>query len=252
MLFSEHCRVRRTASWNNLSAYPLNLFLNHSLTRFNDRLRAKLRFFNDSIYITSSLKLPSNPIGNYLNIRAELKESDRQINVHSLKVGDVKIPVFIATLLLKLTHDEISSRFNEYSSVINSITRFKLNKARVSIYYVWNPVVANQLKNRIASSIISSELRARIVAYTHHLSSVSRSISETKPSLTTLLQPMFRFALERSKNNDPTEENRALFITLFIRPNVLPTLPANLPYRFSIRAIAGESLSFAENMAAIE
>jgi len=213
----------------SISESQLNLIISHTLAQFHDRLRVKTRLFNNSLYITSSLKLPANPAGHYLNITTELKENASQIIINSLKVGDIEVPVFIASLLLKLGHDEMSSNFIEYKYAINSIIDFKLLKKRIFINYIWNPANTTAIKNRIASSVISYDLRQRIVAYTQHLTVVNRLLTDPRPSLTMLLQPMFKFAIERSKNNNPVEENRALFMTLgahMLRKNI-PLLMGN-------------------------
>ena len=120
----------------------------------------------------------------------------------------------MATIILKLAHDELSLRFTEYKYAIKSVTDFNLNKGLVSVHYVWNTRLANQIQNSIATQVMPIELRRRISAYSNMLSIVSRSITETKPSLSTLMHHMFTFAIDRSKTNNPVEENRALLITL--------------------------------------
>jgi len=182
--------------------------------RLDDQLRIKIRLFNNSAYITSSLKLPSNPLGNYLNVSTEISQDNQKIKINSLKIGGITVPVFIAGALLEFTHKEMKARFIEYQYAMNSITDFKLQKNKASVNYVWNPVVAQKIKNRIASQVLPAKLRRNIVAYTKKLAAVTRSISGRKPSLIKLLRPMFSYAAERSKNNDPAEENRALLITL--------------------------------------
>jgi len=220
---------KRTTS---ITETELNLFISHSLMRFDDRLRIKIRLFNNFVYLTSSLKLPSNPVGNYLNISTEISNNNQQIKINSLEIGSIKIPAFIAEALLKFTHNEISSRFIEYKYAINSITDFQLQKGRASVKYVWNPGVARQIKNRIASQILPAELRRKIEAYTKKLAAVTRSISGRRPSLDELFRPMFSYAIERSKNNDPTEENRALLITLGAH-----MLGKNIPFLLGDRSV---------------
>ena len=192
----------------------INFFVGHSLDRFDDKLRAKIRLFKNSIYITSSFLLPNNPIGDYLNISAQLIKKNSEIDINSLQVGNISVPDFMATIILKLAHDELSLRFTEYKYAIKSVTDFNLNKGLVSVHYVWNTRLANQIQNSIATQVMPIELRRRISAYSNMLSIVSRSITETKPSLSTLMHHMFTFAIDRSKTNNPVEENRALLITL--------------------------------------
>jgi hypothetical protein len=202
---------KRTSS---ISESELNLLLSHSLARFDDRLRANVKLFNNSLYLTSSLSLPSNPLGNYLNISTEIKNNNQKIKINSLDIGDIQVPVFVATFLLNIINNEISSYFVEYQDIMNSINDFRFQKGRASINYVWNPGVAHKIKNRLASQVISPDLRKKIIVYTKKLSTVARSISGKRSSLIKLLKPMFGYAVERSQNNDPVEENRALFITL--------------------------------------
>ena len=198
----------------SISEPDFNFFISYFLDRFNDQLHANAKLFENSIFLTSSLKLPTNPAGKYLNISAQFTKDEDSIIIDSLTIGKVHMPDFIARVLLQRIHNIISERYNEYTIAINSITDFQFNRGIASIDYVWHSDLTKKIKHRIATQVFPSKLHTRIVAYSHLLSRVSLTINESKPSLTSLLKPMFTHAIERSKSNDPVEENRALLITL--------------------------------------
>lgn len=197
-----------------LSEKQLNLLFTHALKRFDNNLRSKIRLFDNSIYITSSLKIPSNPIGQYINISSELIKVNNLLKIKSLNLGSITIPDFIANILLEFCHKELKSNYIEYTNILNSIIDFNLKKQYASINYVWNPGVAHKIKQRITSSIISPDLQNRIKIYSNQLALTSQSITDSSPSIIKIINPLFKFASQRSKNNDPIEENRALLITL--------------------------------------
>ena len=110
--------------------------------------------------------MPSNPLGKYLNISSELTNKDQKLHIFSLDIGNIPVPNFISAFFLKLAQEKISSQFIEYQYVINSITDFKFQKQQASINYVWDQKLAHQIKNRIASRVISPVLLNNILAYT--------------------------------------------------------------------------------------
>ena len=213
---------KRTTS---ITEKDLNLFISHGLARFDDRFRARIRLFKNAAYITSSIKLPSNPVGNFINIDTEITAISNKIKIKSLRIGELYIPEFIVETLYRFADKKMASEFSEYKQAMNAISKFNIDKRHASVSYSWD----SKLSNQIASSIISAPLLKRITAYTRHIANINNFISGPKPSLTQLLNPMFKYAVERSKTNNPVEENRALFITLgaYVLGKNIPRLLGN-------------------------
>ena len=197
-----------------ISEDNINLLARYALNKANTNVRVKTKLFNSSLYLVNSIYFPRNPFGDYINSSAEIHYKDGLVTIESLEVGDISVPKFISKRLLKELHQTILYKYPEFRLAKKSLTKLAISKKQVSVSYVWQPEIINQFKNTIASSLISKELRNRIFIYTQQLQVLARSIHEPNPSLSILLRPMFNYAIQRSKNNNPVEENRALFIVL--------------------------------------
>ena len=211
-----------------ITEQDINLLANYALNKLNGRARTKVKVFNASAHLTGTIKLPGNPLGEYLNVSTIISQQENSIIVKSMEIGDVTVPGFISDLLLSITHQKLQKQFPEYRIAINSLTDFRLRKKQASISYVWQPEIMSQLKNRVAT-LIPKKLRQRIFIYTQKLQKTSPTIQQKRPSLSALLKPMFNFAIKRSKNNNPVEENRALFIVLgaYMMDKNIPQLLGN-------------------------
>lgn len=179
--------------------------------------QAKIKLFNHAAFMVASIKLPPSPadtLGNYLNLTGQLIQSGNSIRIKSLKIGDLHIPDVITDKLLTIAHKELASRSPEYRAAMNSISSFQLRNKSLDIAFIWDKNIARQVQNKMANSIFSADMMARISIYTQQLSKLISTINESRPSLTKLLQPMFSFAQERSRSQNPVLENRALFIVL--------------------------------------
>ena len=197
-----------------ISEGNINLLARYALNKTNANVRVKTKLFNSSLYLINSIYLPQNPFGDYINSSSEIHYKDGLVTIESLEVGDISVPKFISELILKKLHKTILYKYPEFRLAKKSLTNLSLTKKQMSISYVWQPEIINQFKNTIASSLISKELRNRIFIYTQQLQVLAPSINEPNPSLSRLLRPMFAYAVQRSKTNNPIEENRALFIVL--------------------------------------
>ena len=197
-----------------ISEENINLLARYALNKTNANVRVKTKLFNSSLYLINSIYLPQNPFGDYINSSAEIHYNDGLVKIESLEIGDITVPKFISKLILNRLHKNILYQYPEFRLAKKSLTNLSLTKKQVSISYVWQPEIINQFKNTIASSLISKELRNRIFIYTQQLQMLAPSINNPNPSLSSLLRPMFTYAIQRSKSNNPIEENRALFIVL--------------------------------------
>lgn len=198
----------------SISETEINLLSRYILSKSNGKARSKVRFFDNSLYLVASLEIPKNPIGQFINITTELQQDEDKLSIKALEIGDIAVPKFLADLILISTHRELGKHVPEYNIAINSVTSFKLRKNKAYAEYTWQPEVAKQLKNKLASAVLSDESQKRIYIYTKEVKSISDNLNTRRPSIIQLLRPIFKLASARSKNNDPIEENRAAFIVL--------------------------------------
>ena len=201
-----------------ISEKQISLLAKYLQSKLPGSPQIKVKLFRSAAFVIASIKLPDNPIsnmlGHYVNISAQVKQSNNTLNIQALEIGDITIPDAITALLLRQAHQQLSKQFSEYQAGIESLSGFALNKQRLDISFIWNKNIAKQVKNKMLGSVFSEDMLNTMNAYTQHLSIVVPNINISQPSLTTLLQPMFNYAIKRSQNNDPILENRALFIVL--------------------------------------
>jgi len=212
----------------DITEQDINLLANYVLNKLDSGARAKIKLFNSSAYITSTIKFPGNPLGEYMNISTAIIQQENSIIIKSMEIGDITVPKFISDLLLEKTHQKLQKQFPEYRIALNSLTGFRFSKKQASLSYIWKPEMMSQIQNRMAA-LIPKKLRQRIFIYTQQLQKTSPTIQQENPSLSALLRPMFDFAIKRSENNNPVEENRALFIVLgaYMMDKNIPQLLGN-------------------------
>lgn len=197
-----------------ISERDVNLLAKYALNKLYTDARLNVKFFASSSYVIATLYKPGNVFGEYLNVSAVIRQSNNSLVIDSLDIGDLSVPKFITEIILQEAHKNIEQKFPVYRISVKSLADFKLSKQQASIQYVWQPETIEKLKSKITENLIPNDLRRNIIIYTKLLHKVANSINEQRPSLSKLLRPMFRFAKLRSKENNPTEENRALLISL--------------------------------------
>ena len=197
-----------------ISEMDMNLLTHYLLKRFDERIQAEVVLLDQSAQLTGTVSLPHNPIGDFINVSTRVKQQGESIEVEQLTIGDIQIPRIIANVLLVRAHSVLQQKFPEYITAMNSLESFQLSQQKLAIHYVWQAEVREQLKSRLASTLIEEDLQQPITIYTQALIKSSQSIRQARPTLTVLLQPLFKLAVKRSEHNNPVNENRALFIAL--------------------------------------
>src|SRR4030095_5617474 len=197
--------ARRTIS---VSANDLDLAANY-LARQYASGGARVQLKRGTAQIGASLRLPivSPPV--YLNVDATLAEAAALPGIESLRVGELSLPPFLAYWLIPrlfaLAFDDADIR-----SFRNVIKKVSINESRIALTYEWQA----DLPEKLRTVLIPPEERERWRVYQERLASITRSLAPKNISLTQLLVPLFTFAAERSKENNPITENRAAIFVL--------------------------------------
>jgi uncharacterized protein YpmS len=197
-----------------ISEADTNLLARYMLKRFDERIQAEVVLSDQSAQVTGTVSLPHNPIGDFINVSTSIKQQGESIEVEQLTIGDIHIPRIIANVLLIRVHNILQKKFPEYITAMNSLESFQLSQQKLAIRYVWQAEAREQLKSRLASTLIEENLQQPITIYTQALIESSQSVRQARPTLTALLQPLFKLAVKRSQHHNPVNENRALFIAL--------------------------------------
>ena len=205
-----------------VSQQDLNLVLNYvsqkAPGRFKNRLSSNIILDERQAYVQMSYHLPKNPFGQYINITATFESEDIRQNsgflkLTSLSLGRLELPAIIAKPLAEFAHKKLQNNFPEYQQLSQSLRSISFQKQQLNINYIWDKNAANSIKTQLSSLVISDELKEALIAQTNNLSKVSYQLG-SRPGLNELIRPMFKLAENRSKQNDPIVENKAVFITL--------------------------------------
>jgi len=198
----------------HINENDFNLLLRYLSDKSQGQIRAKTIILPATLYLQTSVTIQNNPFGEFLNIAAELEQTDQKLKIKSMDIGELAIPAFIANIFVDYAHKHLLDNYMEYQAAIQSIDNFQLQQHNMSINYHWQPELANQVKDQITNRLMTKEQKEIYLAYHQQLNSVVNNIREARPSLTQLLNEMFKFAKQRSLLNDPVIENRVMLITL--------------------------------------
>lgn len=202
-----------------LTERDLNLFLDYALSHSpkTENLRARVELYPNSASGRFTVALPDNPFGAYLNVSAMLSQSSRNINIHNLKIGVLTFPGWMLNPIVRYIHHYLQ-QYEEYRQVIEgirSIENIQLKENLVSVTYQWRPDVMIQLQAKGRNLLLTADEQKRLWAYIEQLAIISQTVNEPGVSLARFLQPLFRFAKERTISGaDPIAENRALLLAL--------------------------------------
>lgn len=217
-------RSGQTAS-NQISQQDLNLLLSYISQKASGTLvrsASSHTVLNENhADVQLSLRLPENPLGQYINISTQLEtvkytqnnKGDEYLKLKSIRVGSLKFPAFITEPVAGYAHVLLQNNIPEYKLVSQSIQNIHIEKKKLTVSYVWDGQTVDNLKTKLSSRVIPDELRRALIAQSNNLSKISYRLS-SRPTLNELIGPMFKLAESRSMLNDPVIENKAVFITL--------------------------------------
>lgn len=158
----------------------------------------------------ATLKLPKNPVGEYINVDLGIAQARDFPQLAHLRVGRLEIPNWIAKkgLQLALNHAYDETGSPTASDLIHNVT---IHRNQIQLTYQWDSNITNVVRN----ALVSPKDQLRLKAYHQRLTQVTTDIgARSTVSLVTLMQPLFALAQERSQTEDPVQENRAIVLVL--------------------------------------
>ncbi|WP_404360924.1 hypothetical protein [Methylotuvimicrobium sp. KM1] len=165
--------------------------------------------------IESTLKLPSNPLGNYLNLTLELKQTQSLPEIDHLSLGKVRIPGLIANNISKSIYS-LMLPDADWKALQAMIRKVRFINKRMIVTYKWH----ENLPTKLSGAFLPGQEQHRIEVYQQRLVMLTRA-PKRHLSLTELTQPLFQLANERSRRGDPIGENRAVILVLTLYTNRL-------------------------------
>ena len=190
----------------------LSYFSQKAPGHLNRRIMAKVLFDRQLAYWQFSIKLPNNPLGNYLNVTLEMVAKNTQENydldITSVRVGQLTMPSFVTNNLEKYLDKTLKENVPEYNLVGNALQNIKFKKKRVVLNYIFDKKAASAIKSQLTSRVIKDEFKQALMAYSERLFLISPHLS-SKEKLNRLVNPMFEYAQQRSRKHNPIIENKA-------------------------------------------
>ena len=214
-----------------LSALRVNereveVLLNHGAVRWLEAA-TRVSFENRAATVRSSLHLPRNPFGRWLNLQARLIETGGLPVLDSLQVGRLPLPAWLGERALLLAARRVGL-LEEMSVAAEVVRRVNFMPQQMGVVYAWRDDSAE----RMLGGLVPPEQQQRLRAYAEHLATVvARQGPGWTVPLAPLVGPMFELARQRSAREgaDAAAENRAALVvlTLFVNGRgveaVLPT-----------------------------
>jgi hypothetical protein len=159
-------------------------------------------------HIRLTSELPANPLGRYLNVDAELAESDGLPGFESLRIGAVPIPGFVANQLATWTVKALRGS-DEHRFLTEIVQKVRVSGDQLGVTYRWQ----ENLRAKLGGVAIAEEDQERLRIYWARLAELSRSMPPSA-SLAELTHPVFSLAVARSAQGECEGENRAAILAL--------------------------------------
>lgn len=189
----------------------LELVIGYVLSQLNGG-GATVQFSNGLAQVGISGRLPDNPLGEYLNVQAEVSQTGAVLAVESLQIGGVRIPGVLIDPVVQFAHEQLQQS-PEYVAVLAAINGYSISPGQINVVYQWQPDLFEQISNRGRDLLISPEDQERLLAHASNLSAITNdSQFDRDVSVAEFLSPMMLFA--KVRGGDPVEENRAAILAL--------------------------------------
>ncbi len=175
--------------------------------------------------VNISVRMPRNPLGQYLNLRGEILPDERGLNIHSVTIGKLPLPGWlvwsVSKNLLNVTMgnndgsvllESISSLDITRDTVVVKIASLAKNKERFKrLQQLMTKLaqIGQNGKNQWDTAVIAQY-------YTRLLETERRFQPPAKPSLADYLGPLFQLARKRSAAGEPVTENSSALMALSI------------------------------------
>ncbi|MBD9355474.1 hypothetical protein [Methylomonas albis] len=200
-----------------LAQQELDLAINYFANQYANGV-ASLRIDEDRALIEATLHLPANPVGRYVNLALELRQSAGLPTVDHLSVGKLWIPGLLAKPLLNLALNILQPAADR-QAFANIVKHVQFQSQRLTVTYRWQA----DLPGKLRGALLSPEDQQRLEAYQRRLAELSQTANKSL-SLTDYTKPLFKLALQRSASGDPIAENRALILILTLYVNRQPLM----------------------------
>jgi hypothetical protein len=192
-----------------LSANDLEAAVNYLIARKGLEGAANASLEGNRLRLIATLRLPTAP-ASFLNLRLLAADSSPNARITALQIGKLALPGFLANGFLQ---GEFRRRglLQDGAAAPGMIQSIRIIGDRLQVTFGERRHATAQLR-KLVDEAVGKE---RLVPYHERLvTAVNESGSRRFIRLDQLFQPLFRTALERSQENDPALENKAVILLL--------------------------------------
>lgn len=242
------------AAW--LAERDLELLLAEAGRRLASDARPRVLLQAGRATLQLSLALPDNPVGRWLNLHAELRQTEALPEVTALRIGRLPVPAPVARWAIDrfIAANHLDAQRALALQLVNRVA-FLPHTAVVA--FTWPE---RSLRQPFMQTLLSSADQARVKTYVEYLAGLKQAhrsadrtmpLAQALPSVYDLVQR--RLAGSGRDVGSPAEENRAALVALALsaQPGALPNLlPASAawapmpPVALTLRGRVDFSLHF--------
>lgn len=184
------------------------------------KLSGSVKVSHEQFEILTSIKIPHNIIGDYLNIHIKIAPSNKDLHILSMSIGKVSIPGIVARFLISFTLDLLFG-YKHGRELLYHINSIKLTDTNMIVHIRPIPDLEQyiqKMKKRLQyvrnqASIMGNPETVKIY-YSKIIEIAEKCPAKKKVSLAYFIEPVFRYALNR--NGNPVDENKAAILALAI------------------------------------
>ena len=131
----------------SLTQRDLNLLIQYAAPR-NLALGSQAALHPDDLQARVTLKLPDNPLGDYLNISTALSTDDGGLHIDRLSVGRLALPGWLLEPIMQQKHRLMLKHSDDYRLAVESIDSIRFQEDRLVVVYQLDPELVDRLRQR--------------------------------------------------------------------------------------------------------
>lgn len=192
-----------------LTGQDVTLLVRYAASRWRPAA-ARVSLRDGSADVVASVELPANPLGRWLNIRAELIQSQGLPRIASVTAGRVPVPAVAANAVARWLLRRTPSG-SPLALARDAVRQVRFQQDSVHVEYAWAGGAGAQFR----TLLVPSDDVLRLEAYNAELARQVASLPrDSTLSMADLLRPMLALAAQRSATGDAIGEHRAMIATL--------------------------------------
>lgn len=228
----------------SLNAKDLNIAVGYLLSHFIENTTS-VRFQPDRIWFQIALFVPQSPWGRYLDISFTIRHDQKGIYIKSFKVGEISIPDPAANRILPFIvhHTKLEQYWQLAKQYVQNIS---ITETTVEIDYL--SAMVDEAKH------LAVQKHHDYPSLPFYQQQINEIVSQHDPawrlSLSELMQPLFRSALQRSDASNAIQENKAIILAVasyIFKGELRRFLPLGLIYSKEYQVFAYKRIDIPEH-----